>query len=162
MGSIMGAFFPNNQQQPLTPLSPSLPTSMPPVAEAIPALPVTPPSSESDAGADEADAVLATAVHVLSTEATALAGLSRLYQTDPDARRGFVSAVDQLAATVANGGKIVVCGVGKSGKIGHKLVATMNSLGLLAVFLHPVEALHGDLGVVRMVSQPSSPHPFLY
>ncbi|KAI9814893.1 MAG: hypothetical protein M1832_005621 [Thelocarpon impressellum] len=148
--SLFGADFVVEHPQPqlLTPLSPSLPTSMPPVAEAIPALPVTPPSSESDA---DDDAALATAVRVLSTEATALACMSRLYQTDPTARRGFVGAVDQIAQTVAGGGKLVICGVGKSGKIGHKLVATMNSLGVLSVFLHPTEALHGDLGVVRMV-----------
>ena len=45
----------------------------------------------------------------------------------------------------------MICGVGKSGKIGEKLVATMNSLGIMTVFLHPIEALHGDLGVIRRV-----------
>lgn len=45
-------------------------------------------------------------------------------------------------------GKIVVLGVGKSGIIGLKIVATFTSLGHTAVFLHPVEALHGDTGIV--------------
>jgi len=45
-------------------------------------------------------------------------------------------------------GKIVVIGVGKSGYVGMKLAASLTSLGQLAVFLHPVEALHGDLGAV--------------
>ncbi|RKP40013.1 hypothetical protein BJ085DRAFT_11337, partial [Dimargaris cristalligena] len=45
-------------------------------------------------------------------------------------------------------GKIVITGVGKSGKIAEKLVATFLSLGNLALFLHPTEALHGDLGMV--------------
>lgn len=45
-------------------------------------------------------------------------------------------------------GKIVMLGVGKSGIIGLKIVATFTSLGHTAVFLHPVEALHGDTGIV--------------
>ena len=45
-------------------------------------------------------------------------------------------------------GKIIVVGVGKSGIIGLKIVATFTSLGHTAVFLHPVEALHGDTGIV--------------
>lgn len=45
-------------------------------------------------------------------------------------------------------GKLVWCGVGKSGLIGRKLHATCLSLGLKSAFLHPIEALHGDLGIV--------------
>ena len=45
-------------------------------------------------------------------------------------------------------GKLVVCGVGKSGLVGQKLAATFSSTGTPAVFLHAVEALHGDLGLV--------------
>lgn len=137
------------QPHPLTPLSPSLPTSMPPLCETIPQLPITPPLTELDT---ENEPALATAVHVLSTEATALSCLSRLYQTDPVARTGFVKAVESISKTAVHGGKLVVSGVGKSGKIGEKLVSTMNSLGIFSVFLHPVEALHGDLGMLRPVS----------
>lgn len=46
-------------------------------------------------------------------------------------------------------GKIVVTGIGKSGHIGMKIASTMTSLGASAVFLHPAEAFHGDLGMVR-------------
>ncbi len=46
-------------------------------------------------------------------------------------------------------GSLVFCGVGKSGIIGQKLAATFSSLGLPSFFLHPTEALHGDLGMVR-------------
>lgn len=46
------------------------------------------------------------------------------------------------------GGNLVVCGVGKSGHIGNKIAATFSSLGLPSFFLHPTEALHGDLGRV--------------
>lgn len=45
-------------------------------------------------------------------------------------------------------GKLVWCGVGKSGLIGRKLHATSLSLGIKSAFLHPIEALHGDLGMV--------------
>lgn len=45
-------------------------------------------------------------------------------------------------------GKLVVSGIGKSGLIGNKIVATLNSTGTKALTLHPVEALHGDLGQV--------------
>jgi arabinose-5-phosphate isomerase len=45
-------------------------------------------------------------------------------------------------------GRVVVSGIGKSGIIGRKIVATLNSTGTPALFLHPVEAMHGDLGMV--------------
>lgn len=44
--------------------------------------------------------------------------------------------------------KLVISGVGKSGIIGKKIVATFTSIGITSVFLHPLEALHGDLGIV--------------
>lgn len=46
-------------------------------------------------------------------------------------------------------GRVVITGVGKSGLIARKVVATMNSTGTAAIFLHPTDALHGDLGMVR-------------
>src|SRR5580704_11965021 len=48
---------------------------------------------------------------------------------------------------LAHSGKIVVTGIGKSGHIARKLVATLCSTGTPAVFLHPAEAVHGDLGI---------------
>jgi arabinose-5-phosphate isomerase len=45
-------------------------------------------------------------------------------------------------------GRLVVAGIGKSGIVGRKIVATLNSTGTRSVFLHPVEAMHGDLGIV--------------
>ncbi|MDR1255628.1 MAG: KpsF/GutQ family sugar-phosphate isomerase [Puniceicoccales bacterium] len=55
----------------------------------------------------------------------------------------------QLAIDVllGHGGKIVICGMGKSGHIARKVAATFTSIGQQAVFLHPSEAVHGDLGV---------------
>ncbi|KAI1112668.1 SIS domain-containing protein [Nemania sp. NC0429] len=91
---------------------------------------------------------VAGAIHVLNTEATALRSLTQLYKTDTTAAEGFNAAVDAIVQQCGEKGKLVVTGVGKSGHIGKKLVATFNSLGLHSTFLHPTEALHGDLGKV--------------
>lgn len=91
---------------------------------------------------------LSNAVHVLGTEATALSCLTRLYETDPVARGGFNAAVEAITRFKGDRGKLVISGVGKSGHIAKKLVATMNSLAVHATYLHPTEALHGDLGKV--------------
>ena len=48
---------------------------------------------------------------------------------------------------LAHPGKVVVTGIGKSGHIARKIVATLSSTGTAAVFLHPAEAVHGDLGI---------------
>lgn len=45
-------------------------------------------------------------------------------------------------------GRVIITGIGKSGLIGHKIAATMTSTGTQALFLHPVEGIHGDLGIV--------------
>lgn len=58
-------------------------------------------------------------------------------------------AVELFQVSLKKGGKVIVTGLGKSGKIGQKIAATLSSTGSLAVYLHPTEALHGDLGVVR-------------
>jgi arabinose-5-phosphate isomerase len=60
----------------------------------------------------------------------------------------FTEAVNALLKSLAATRKIVVCGVGKSGNIGRKLVATLNSTGATSVNLHAQDALHGDLGVL--------------
>ncbi|MEW5794944.1 MAG: KpsF/GutQ family sugar-phosphate isomerase [Candidatus Zixiibacteriota bacterium] len=46
-------------------------------------------------------------------------------------------------------GRVIVAGLGKSGLIGRKIVATFNSTGISSFFLHPADALHGDLGLIR-------------
>lgn len=85
---------------------------------------------------------LALARDVISTEARAIADLSaRLDQ-------GFARAVDLLLACR---GRVVVCGIGKSGHIGRKIAATLASTGTPAMFVHAGEAAHGDLGMVTPV-----------
>jgi arabinose-5-phosphate isomerase len=60
----------------------------------------------------------------------------------------FAAAVDALLNCLESKHKIIVCGVGKSGSIGRKLVATLNSTGATSVNLNAQDALHGDLGVL--------------
>ncbi len=83
---------------------------------------------------------LSLARKVLQTEAAAILGLvDRL-----DAR--FVRAVELLRDCR---GRVIVTGMGKSGIIARKMAATLASTGTPAFFLHPAEAIHGDLGVVQ-------------
>ena len=58
----------------------------------------------------------------------------------------FARAVDLLSKST---GRVVITGMGKSGIIARKIVATMNSTGTPAIFLHPGDAVHGDLGTVQ-------------
>jgi arabinose-5-phosphate isomerase len=57
----------------------------------------------------------------------------------------FARAVEMIASS---SGRVIVAGVGKSGLIGRKIAATLTSTGTQAIFLHPVESVHGDLGIV--------------
>jgi len=60
-----------------------------------------------------------------------------------------VSGIDKAVDIIANTkGKLIVTGVGKSGLIGSKIAATLASTGTPSFFLHPTEALHGDLGMI--------------
>lgn len=71
--------------------------------------------------------------------------LQRLHARIDDS---FTRAIERLLACVSSRGKLIVCGVGKSGNIGRKLAATLNSTGATTVLLNVGDALHGDLGVV--------------
>lgn len=83
--------------------------------------------------------VLRLAAQTIDIEAAALAGVkARLGD-------GFVSAV---RAVLACRGRVVVMGMGKSGHVGRKIAATLASTGTPAMFVHPAEASHGDLGMV--------------
>lgn len=81
----------------------------------------------------------ATGRRVVRMEAEALAEIERRIGD------GFVAAVDLIAASK---GRVIVCGIGKSGHVARKIAATLTSTGTPASFLHPVEGLHGDLGLV--------------
>jgi len=62
--------------------------------------------------------------------------------------QSFCDAVDTLKAALDANGKIIVIGIGKSGNIGHKIAATLNSTGATSVVMHSQNALHGDLGIL--------------
>lgn len=80
---------------------------------------------------------------VLTTEAHALERAALNF--DENTADQLVSLFEVLAAT---GGSLIISGVGKSGHIAAKIAATFSSLGLPSFFLHPTEAMHGDLGRV--------------
>jgi arabinose-5-phosphate isomerase len=79
------------------------------------------------------------AVRVFEIEASAILGL--IDKLD--------SSFDEALQTILNTtGRVIVCGMGKSGLIGRKIVATLASTGTPSFFMHPGEAYHGDLGMV--------------
>ena len=87
----------------------------------------------------DTDTLLAEARRVLEVEAAAVAGLPERLGND------FARACRLIAEAR---GRVVVSGLGKSGHIARKIASTLTSTGTPATFLHPVEGLHGDLGIV--------------
>ena len=87
----------------------------------------------------DAERALELAARTLDIEAQALVGVkARLSST-------FTQAVQLI---LASSGRVVVMGMGKSGHVGRKIAATLASTGTPAMFVHPAEASHGDLGMV--------------
>lgn len=77
---------------------------------------------------------------VFEVESTAIAALAERLDDN------FDHAVE---AILNCSGRVIVAGMGKSGLIGKKIAATFNSTGISSFFLHPAEAMHGDLGLIR-------------
>jgi arabinose-5-phosphate isomerase len=96
--------------------------------------------AEEIPGAQEARSILDEARRVIRTEARAVAELESRIGED------FAAAVSTI---LASNGRVIVSGIGKSGIVGRKIAATLTSTGTPAIFLHPVEAMHGDLGIVK-------------
>ncbi|MBW8880505.1 MAG: KpsF/GutQ family sugar-phosphate isomerase [Asticcacaulis sp.] len=84
-------------------------------------------------------AILATGARVLRTEGDALLMFAGLLD------ESFVRAVETL---IACRGRVIMSGIGKSGHVARKIAATLASTGTPAVFVHPAEASHGDLGMI--------------
>lgn len=84
--------------------------------------------------------LLAIAREVLEIEARAVADLAKRLDDN------FLKAVDLLSRTKS---RVIVTGMGKSGLIGRKIAATLASCGTPAIFVHPAEAGHGDLGMIQ-------------
>ena len=84
--------------------------------------------------------IIELATQIIDNEANAIIGLKPLLDDD------FQKTVELMLEAKGN---IVFSGVGKSALIAQKIVATMNSTGTTAVFMHAADAIHGDLGIVR-------------
>jgi arabinose-5-phosphate isomerase len=85
------------------------------------------------------DAIVERGRRVLQLESAAITAIeSRLGEE-------FARAVELVKSSK---GRVIVCGVGKSGLVGRKIAATLTSTGTPATFLHPVDSVHGDLGIV--------------
>ena len=83
---------------------------------------------------------------LVRTEAAALQALAA--RLDGKMAAPFARAVDMILHCGEQNGRVVVTGMGKSGIIAQKIAATLSSTGSPALFLHPAEAVHGDLGVL--------------
>jgi arabinose-5-phosphate isomerase len=84
--------------------------------------------------------ILETARQSISLQATSIHNLSTLLDSN------FVQAIHSI---VAANGRLVISGIGKSAIVAQKIVATMNSTGTPALFMHAADAIHGDLGMVQ-------------
>ena len=88
---------------------------------------------------NEPGAIIKKAIEVLRIEAD---GIINLIDRIDD---NFSEMIEQVCNS---SGRLIISGIGKSGIVGRKIVATLNSTGTRSLFLHPVEAMHGDLGQV--------------
>ena len=86
------------------------------------------------------DIIVELATQIIENEANAIIGLRQRIDDD------FRKTVELM---LENKGNLVFTGIGKSAIIAQKIVATMNSTGTTAVFMHAADAIHGDLGIVR-------------
>jgi arabinose-5-phosphate isomerase len=85
---------------------------------------------------------------------TALELARRVLAIEADAVRALIERVDErflaaLSLILERRGRVVVSGIGKSGHIARKIASTLSSTGTPAYFLHPAEAIHGDLGMIE-------------
>jgi arabinose-5-phosphate isomerase len=87
-----------------------------------------------------------TPAELVRTEAAALEALAK--RLDGPMLEDFDRAVELVVRCGEANGRVVVTGMGKSGVIAQKIAATLSSTGSPALFLHPAEAVHGDLGVL--------------
>src|SRR5271169_6633556 len=94
---------------------------------------------------DRAD-TSASPADLVRTEAAALTALAA--RLDGPMAEPFARAVELILGCGQGNGRVVVTGMGKSGIIAQKIAATLSSTGSPALFLHPAEAVHGDLGVL--------------
>lgn len=86
------------------------------------------------------DRIISVAKNTIETESKAIANLAHLVNEE------FAGAVDYIYHSK---GRVIVTGIGKSANIATKIVATLNSTGTPAIFMHAADAIHGDLGTIQ-------------
>jgi len=84
--------------------------------------------------------IIPVALRTIGLEAESVAGLKSFINDD------FVKAVETIAVCK---GRLIVSGIGKSAVIAKKIVATLNSTGTPAMFMHAADAIHGDIGIIQ-------------
>ena len=84
--------------------------------------------------------LLQTAIKTIEVESRSILGLTKYINAD------FEKAVNAIKNCR---GRLVISGIGKSAVIAQKIVATLNSTGTPAIFMHAADAIHGDLGIVQ-------------
>jgi arabinose-5-phosphate isomerase len=89
---------------------------------------------------NDQDRIISVAKNTIETESKAIANLAQL--VDPE----FAGAVSYIYHSK---GRVIVTGIGKSANIATKIVATLNSTGTPAIFMHAADAIHGDLGTIQ-------------
>ncbi len=92
---------------------------------------------------DSARALIQSGLRTLEAEAGGISAL--ITEMQNGLGHSFAAAVKMIQGAR---GRVVVSGMGKSGHIGHKIAATLSSTGTPALFVHPAEASHGDLGMI--------------
>src|ERR1041385_4939707 len=92
---------------------------------------------------DRAQGVLDSALRTLELEGSGVDALTTALRNGLGAT--FTAAIDMIRATQ---GRVIVTGMGKSGHVGQKIASTFASTGTPALFVHPAEAGHGDLGMI--------------
>ncbi|ODV57986.1 SIS domain-containing protein, partial [Ascoidea rubescens DSM 1968] len=95
------------------------------------------------------DLISKTLNNLLFSESLAVNHLHEQYKFSPWSINLFHYSLHSIKKTLQSNGKIVVSGIGKSYKLAKKMVATLSSFSINSAALHPVEALHGDLGVIK-------------
>src|SRR5579871_1399492 len=80
------------------------------------------------------------ALRTIKLEADSISGLEQFIDDD------FVKAVNLI---IESKGRVIISGIGKSGIVAQKIVATLNSTGTPSVFMHAADAIHGDLGMIQ-------------
>ena len=96
-------------------------------------------SPQSKKQKNDSGAIIQKAIEVLKIEADGIINLVERIDNN------FYEMIEQICSS---SGRLIIAGIGKSGIVGRKIVATLNSTGTRSLFLHPVEAMHGDLGQV--------------